>query len=232
MKFVVLSDMHGDLAYIDQLDEVISSSDGIIFGGDFTRFNEPETGLPALKKLVKKHESIFAVLGNCDEPDFIEKLEEEDISVQGSLVFYEGLVFAGSSGALKFTGTTPIERTDEELVSDFNIAFSEQKEGETVLWPNMIAVMHQPPKDTACDMITGGIHVGSQKLREFIETVKPLAVVTGHIHESAGIDNIGSTVVINPGSLAEGKYAVLEVAKNNKNEWTVIKSELKEIIVE
>ncbi|MBR5867062.1 MAG: metallophosphoesterase family protein, partial [Spirochaetaceae bacterium] len=89
MKFVVLSDMHGDLAYIDQLDEVISSSDGIIFGGDFTRFNEPETGLPALKKLVKKHESIFAVLGNCDEPDFIEKLEEEDISVQGSLVFYE-----------------------------------------------------------------------------------------------------------------------------------------------
>ena len=62
MKFVVLSDMHGDLAYIDQLDEVISSSDGIIFGGDFTRFNEPETGLPALKKIVKNFKIVLTII--------------------------------------------------------------------------------------------------------------------------------------------------------------------------
>lgn len=229
MRFVVLSDMHGDMGYIDRLDDEFKACDGVIFGGDFARFNEASTGLPALKKLIEKHDSVFAVLGNCDEPDFLEKLEEEDACVQGELVFRDGLVFAGSGGALKFTGTTPNERSDEELLSDLRLAFSQQEKQENVSWPNMIAIMHQPPKDTACDMISGGVHVGSVLLRDFIEKVQPLAVVTGHIHESAGIDSVGSTVVINPGSLAEGRYAVLEVVCDGNGKWVVEKAELKEI---
>lgn len=229
MRFVVLSDMHGDLAYVDRLDAEFASADGVIFGGDFARFNEPETGLPALRKLLEKHDSVFAVPGNCDEPDFLERLEAEDVSVQGGLVFRDGLVFAGSGGALKFTGATPNERTDEELVSDFALALSQQDGDGGSAWPNMIAVMHQPPKDTACDMISGGIHVGSLLLREFIEKVRPLAVVTGHLHESAGIDSIGGSVVINPGSLAEGRYALLELERASDGAWSVAKAELREI---
>ena len=50
-------------------------------------------------------------------------------------------------------------------------------------------------------------------MREFIEKYKPLAVITGHIHESAGIDTIGNTTVINPGALLENNYAWLDVEK-------------------
>ena len=98
-----------------------------------------------------------------------------------------------------------------------------QGEGE---WGNLIAIMHNPPKDTKCDTISGGVHVGSPLLRKFIENYKPLAVVTGHIHESAGISEIGETTVINPGSLSEGKYGWVEAEKDSDGKWSVTKAEL------
>ncbi|MBE6344511.1 MAG: serine/threonine protein phosphatase [Spirochaetaceae bacterium] len=228
MKFLVISDIHGDLAYIEKLKAIEPTFDGILFAGDFARFNEIETGLPALNKILQLHDDVYAVLGNCDEPSFIEKLEEKDISVQGTLVFRDGLVFAGSGGALKFTGTTPNERTDEELIKDLSVAVESQEEQGDGTWPNMIAIVHQPPKDTACDLITAGIHVGSPLIRNFIQEVKPLAVVTGHIHESKAVDHIGETTIINPGSLAEGCYGILEVSKL-QGVWQVTKAELKEL---
>jgi Icc-related predicted phosphoesterase len=89
-------------------------------------------------------------------------------------------------------------------------------------------IMHNPPKDTECDKITSGIHVGSAGLRQIIEEVKPLAVITGHIHESAGTDKIGNTVIMNPGSLAEGRYGILEVEKKG-NQWQVTKAQLEKL---
>ena len=121
-----------------------------------------------------------------------DQLEEKDISVEKALVQHEGLIIAGSGGGSKFTGTTPFERSDEELFSDFSLI---TEQGEEAL-DNLVAIMHNPPKDTECDMIPGGIHVGSEKLRAYIEKRTPFLVVTGHIHESAGIDKIGETTVI------------------------------------
>ncbi len=227
MKFLVLSDIHGDVDALDRLDRQFKAADAVLFGGDFAKFEHEETALPVLEKLCAKHEVIFSVLGNCDEPDFIEKIEERDISVEGSLVYHEGLAFAGSGGGSKFTGTTPYERSEEELVGDFALVENAKDAGdEKNRWNNLIVIMHNPPKDTKCDMIPNGMHVGSEKLRAFIEKTCPLAVITGHIHESAAIDTIGQSRVINPGSLAEGKYAWLEVEKNPDGLWHVTKAEL------
>lgn len=224
MRFLVISDLHGDTEHIDMLKEEFSKADAVLCGGDFARFNQEETGLPTLKHLLSCHDTIYAVTGNCDNPDFIEALEDEDINVQNTMVFRDGIVFSGSGGGAQFTGVTPNERTEEELVADFNVV-KEQK--ETTSWSNMIMIMHQPPKDTACDTITSGAHVGSPALRQVIEELQPLAVVTGHIHESFGKDTIGKTLVINPGSLAEGRYAVLEVVKSPEGEWSIKEAELK-----
>ncbi|MCR5763843.1 MAG: metallophosphoesterase [Treponema sp.] len=209
MKFLVISDIHGNLEGLDKLDDCFKKADGVLFAGDFARFEHEETGLPVLEKLCSKHDTIFSVLGNCDNPSFISEIEQKDISVQNSLASYEGLSFTGSGGGSKFTGTTPFERTDEELVSDLDLI---KNQGEQE-WDNLIVLMHNPPKDTKCDTISNGMHVGSPLLREFIEKYKPLAVITGHIHESAGIDQIGNTTVINPGALLEGNYAWLEITK-------------------
>lgn len=224
MKFLVISDLHGNLEVLDKMDETFKKADGVIFAGDFAKFGSEETGLPALEKLCSKHDTIFSVIGNCDNPSFIEETEKHDISVEKQLVMYEGLAFAGSGGGSKFTGTTPNEKSEEELMADFKI-ITEQGEQE---WNNLIAVSHNPPKNTDCDKISGGVHVGSELFTQFIEQYKPLAVITGHIHESAGICKVGTTTVINPGPLLEGKYSWLEVAKEN-GEWKVVSAELKSL---
>lgn len=228
MKFLVISDLHGETAMLDKIDEQFKNADAVLFAGDFAKFNHAETGKPALEALAKKHDTIFSVLGNCDEPSFGKEIEAADISCEATIAWHEGVAICGSGGGSKFTGTTPNERTDEELASDFDVvlnAGNASENGTAGNWGNLIAIMHNPPKDTECDKIPNGVHVGSPLLRKFIEEAKPLAVVTGHIHESAGIDKIGETTVINPGSLAEGKYGILEITKEGDS-WHVVKCEL------
>ncbi len=225
MKFLVISDVHGNTAALDALDAEFKKADAVLFAGDFAEFMHTETALPAMEKLCSKHDDIFAVIGNCDERDFLETIEKNDISVQNTLVSYQGLSFAGAGGGTKFRGATPNERDEEELMQDLAIVSS----GQEAEWDNLIVISHNPPKDTACDAAQSdsgeSFHVGSQMLREFVEKYKPLALITGHIHESAAVDKIGSTTVINPGALLESKYAWLTVEKQ-QGKWTVTEATL------
>ena len=226
MKFLVLSDLHANNSVLDKMDSLFSEADGVIFAGDFAECFKPETGKAALEALCTKHDSIFAVLGNCDEPEFIEELEENDICVERSLVFHEGLAFAGSGGGTYFTGKTANERQENEILSDFNIVENSVKDtGDASLWKSLILVSHNPPKDTKCDAVNAELHAGSQLFTDFIRENQPLAVICGHIHEGKAIDKIGETLVINPGPLQEGNYAWLELEKVN-DEWKVTRSEL------
>ena len=226
MKFLVLSDLHANNSVLDKMDSLFSEADGVIFAGDFAECFKPETGKAALEALCTKHDSIFAVLGNCDEPEFIEELEEQDICVERSLVFHEGLAIAGSGGGTYFTGKTANERQENEILSDFNIVENSVKDtGDASLWKSLILVSHNPPKDTKCDAVNAELHAGSQLFTDFIRENQPLAVICGHIHEGKAIDKIGETLVINPGPLQEGNYAWLELEKVN-DEWKVTRSEL------
>ncbi len=220
MRFLVLSDIHGAIDMIDKLDDEFSKADAVLVAGDFAQFKDVASAEPTLKLLSSKHERLFCVAGNCDEPAFVDTLDSYDASVQGSIVFSEGLSFSGSGGALRFTGVTPFERDDEELINDLNMV----KELENT--DNLVLLIHQPPLDTKLDVITAGAHVGSPLVRDFILEFQPLIVVSGHIHESFAIDTLGKTTLVNPGSLEEARYAVLEVSKVHE-QWLVTKSELK-----
>lgn len=230
MKFLIISDMHGNLENIDKLDDMFKSCDGVLCAGDFAEFKKIETGKPVLEKLCTKHDSIFSVIGNCDDPDFIDQIEEQDISVQRGLVFHEGFAIAGSGGGTIFTSTTPNERTEEDVMSDFEIVENStencaDKDGR---WSNLILISHNPPKGEKIDSPCDGVHAGSQMFTDFITKRCPILVVTGHIHEGAAVEKIGSSTVVNPGSLAEGKYAVAEFEKKD-SEWNLISCELKNL---
>ena len=219
MKFLVISDIHGNVEILKKLESEFKNADAVLFAGDFCECFKTETSKPTLDALVKMHDEIYAVLGNCDEPNFIDELEKAGINTERTLNYIDGLAIVGSGGGSYFTGKTPNERTEEELISDFDIL----GEGE---WSNLIMISHNPPKNTICDAVNEKLHAGSQKFRELIEEKKPLAVICGHIHEGRGIDKIGETVVINPGCLGEGKYAILETSvKDKKNQ--IVCAELK-----
>lgn len=226
MKILLLSDLHANNENLGKLEEQFAKADAVIFAGDFAECFKPETGKEALNTLCTKHDTIFAVLGNCDEPEFIEELEDQDICVEKTLVFHEGLALAGSGGGTYFTGKTANEREEEEILSDFNIIkTSVEQTGDKSLWKSLILISHNPPKDTKCDAVNAELHAGSQMFTDFIKENQPLAVVCGHIHEGKAVDKIGETVVINPGPLQEGNYAWLELEKSGDS-WKVTNTEL------
>lgn len=232
MYLLILSDIHGDFSKATKIEEEFKKADAVLFAGDFSKLFKTETGLPILNEVMEKNENLFAVLGNCDAPELLKELEKKDVSVQGDLIFRDGLFFAGAGGALKFTGDTANERDEDDLMSDLQVVrnrFAEYQDNENPgRWNNLILIVHQPPKDTKLDKITAGIHVGSPALTEFIKEYQPLLLVSGHIHESAAIDTLENTVMINPGSFAEGKYAVAQIQKEN-GEWKVVSSHLKQV---
>ena len=69
-----------------------------------------------------------------------------------------------------------------------------------------VMVTHEPPFDTCADLAFTDEHVGSSAIRSFIEQRQPLACFCGHIHEGAGLDRIGDTIIVNPGPLRRGRY--------------------------
>ncbi|MGC9012656.1 metallophosphoesterase family protein, partial [Thermogladius sp.] len=91
---------------------------------------------------------------------------------------------------------------------------------------------HCPPYNTNIDLApklvdfkpvitSGGVvmeHVGCKSVRNIIERYQPLIGLHGHIHESRGVDKIGRTLVLNPGSdynvgVLRAAYIVLEGSK-------------------
>jgi len=226
MKLLVISDLHANNSVLDKMDDLFSQADAVLFAGDFSECFKPETGEGALKALCSKHESIFSVLGNCDNEDFLVDLEENDICVEKTLAFHEGLAIAGAGGGTKFTGKTEFERTEEEILEDFAIVENAVSENSDLsLWKNLILISHNPPKGQLCDKVNPVLHAGSQKFTDYILKNQPLAVICGHIHEGIGVEKIGETTVINPGSLGEGNYAWLEIEKKDDS-WTVVRTEL------
>lgn len=226
MKLLVISDLHAHNKVLDKMDDIFKQADAVLFAGDFAECFKPETGEEALEKLCSKHDTIYAVLGNCDNEVFMEDLEEKDICVEKALVFHEGLAIAGSGGGTIFTGKTEFERTEEECLSDFDIVVnSVEQGGDTSLWSNTILISHNPPKGATVDAVNADLHAGSQMFTDFILKHKPLAVICGHIHEGRGVEKIGETTVINPGSLGEKETYVWLNLEKEGDSWKVIKVE-------
>jgi Icc-related predicted phosphoesterase len=69
-------------------------------------------------------------------------------------------------------------------------------------------VTHSPPWGTRLDRLYNGTPVGSRAIRAFIERHRPPLTLHGHVHESPGVDRIGTTVSVNPGDSLGGLRAV------------------------
>jgi uncharacterized protein len=117
-----------------------------------------------------------------------------------------GLGILGLGGSLPCPGKTPWEFSESELDSLLC------QGGRTLATGSpFVLVSHQPPLDTANDLIASGLHVGSRKVLEFIQKNQPLICFTGHIHEGTGTDAIGITRIVNPGPFRGGHYTLANV---------------------
>ena len=140
---------------------------------------------------------------------------EEGLSVDGSSMTIiagdEVLTVLGSGGALVHTGLTPYERREAELVGAFENAMK-HLDYRKDQHPLVAMLSHHPPYDLEADLRHGS-HTGSRGLRHLLDALKPQIWLCGHIHEARSISRSGSTVIVNPGPLREGYYAIIEARK-------------------
>lgn len=201
MRIIAVTDIHGDPAGIVRLKAELARADLALVSGDITNFGGRREAASIMEKIQGYCPQILAVPGNCDRPEVGAYLSERGWNLDSRTVELEGLRFLGLGGSLPCPGRTLLEFTEEELASFLNGADSGTKTGAP-----FVLLCHQPPYGTKLDRVLGGLHVGSRTIREFIEKKKPLACFCGHIHESAGMDNIGATVIANPGPLSKGGF--------------------------
>lgn len=211
MRLLIISDIHGQVDKVKRLSSALKGIELVLIAGDITTFGEADHAAAVLEPLLSQPAPVLAVPGNCDPEGVSQYLESKQISLQGRTLQQGGYLFVGAGGSLPCPGLTPNECNDsffETILckalhrNEANSAFSGSK--------RLILVTHQPAFGTAVDTVEGR-STGSSSIRRFIETHQPVLAVSGHIHEAFGTDQIGTTVLINPGPLKQGRYATVDI---------------------
>lgn len=180
--------------------------DVLVVGGDITTFGTPEDAERAVELWRPLAPRLLAVAGNCDSPEIDARLVELGVSLDARGVVIEDVGLFGVSAAPHSRLRTPYEVPDDELARRAQSGLADI-DGARI----SIFCPHAPPYDTSCDRLRSGEHVGSPALRAFVEREHPDLLLCGHIHEARGIDEVGQTRVVNPGPIASGHFALVDV---------------------
>jgi Icc-related predicted phosphoesterase len=208
LRIAYVVDVHDRFDSVPRAAEAVGDPDVLVVGGDVTTGGTPNEAAAAIEQWRPLAPRLLAVAGNMDSPAIDARLVELAVSLDGRGVAIDGVGLFGVSAAPHSPLHTPHELSENELARKIETGWTEIASCQwTIFCP------HAPPYGTACDRLRDGTHVGSTAVREFIEKAQPDVVLCGHIHESRGVDQIGAARVANPGPVAAGHYAVVEVGE-------------------
>ena len=187
----------------------------------------------AKNKLRGTNIKLYLQLGNDDDPHLesvLRKMEDEKVVYAENRVveFPQGYYLVSNGYANITPWRCPRDFEESIIYSKLEDLIS------SISNPSrLILNTHCPPYNTNIDLapkldkdmkpiVTGGgvvmDHVGCISVRKIIEKYQPILGLHGHIHESRGVDKIGRTLVLNPGSdynvgVLRAAYVVLEKDK-------------------
>ena len=214
MKIAGITDIHGDLRYLEKAEDYIRNADLVFISGDITHFGGIPAAAAILDRISEINSRIYAVSGNCDSPEIEKYLKKEGMHPENRSIKDGERSFSvsGMGGSLSGPLKTPHTRPENDFIH-----FYKNLAGKADL-----IISHQPPYRTFADSVMGHLHTGSKALRLYIDDSKPLLCLCGHIHESSGMEYYGNTLVINPGPFKEGKMALIEIDSSNKASARII----------
>ena len=213
MEWIAVGDVHEDTANLARIPGV-GAADGLILSGDLTNRGSEATARRVLGAALAANPIVYAQLGNMDTEAVPRIIDELCVNIHLQAVNLDSGTEHGSLcifgvGMSTFTPfSTPSEVSDEQLGRWLDQVWARAK-----AFDHQLAVIHNPPVDTVTDRLTSGAHVGSPAVRAFLEKAQPEVCVTGHIHESRGMDQVGKTLVVNPGMPGQGGYVRVTWAK-------------------
>lgn len=202
--WIGFGDIHDDVGVLGAIPELPGAA-AVLVSGDLTVRGGPREAEAVLSALTRINPNVLAVIGNMDQASVEDLLAQKGMLIQaGSRELAPGLGVMGVGWSTPTPFGTPSETPDATIAAWLEAAHESAKG-----YARLILVCHNPPSDTATDLVGGVTHVGSLAVRAFIERVQPDVCLTGHIHEAKSIDRIGKTLIVNPGNLAAGGYAVI-----------------------
>jgi hypothetical protein len=210
MKIVSISDVHMATRNLARMTEVWRDTDLAIIAGDLTNFGGIEDARKVLDDVRACCKNLLAVPGNLDQPETFPYFEREGIALHGKGIVIDGVGLFGCGGSSLTPFKTPSEFTEDEIYAALQKGYEAVHEVRP-----LVMVCHTPPFETKCDRIVSGKAVGSTAARRFIEEHQPEVCISGHIHESAAVDAIGKTIVLNAGPFKGGGYIVVDIDKHH-----------------
>lgn len=204
--WVAVGDIHDETDNFAKIPE-LAEADGIIVSGDITQLGGIAAAKKVLQKLGESGLPILAQIGNMDHAEIDEWLDEKGINLHCQVrELAPGVAIFGIGASTPTPFNTPSEFPEESYAQ-----WLAQEWARAGQYPHAVLVSHNPPKNTPCDEIPGGAHVGSIAVREFLEKCHPDVCICGHIHEGRALARVCETEVVNPGPLAAGGYALLRL---------------------
>ncbi len=206
MRFLCVSDIHGKASKLPALleRERPAGIDCILVAGDMTEFGGSREVEKTIRPLMEAGVPLFAVHGNMDTEGALRFIEDSGISIHGKTISTDGVSITGIGGSNPTPMLTPTEYTEPEIARILDCSNPGKSGGK-----HRILVSHAPPFNTRLDVITSGAHVGSTTIREYVLRENIRLCVSGHIHESRGIDRIGECACVNAGAFFMGKYCII-----------------------
>lgn len=190
MKILAFVDVHGDLKALEKVIEKANSQnpDVIVCAGDLTEFGENLDYFVYMLNKLKK--PVLIVPGNHEIPAELKKI----CSLFDNTIFLHKTSYKNKNCLFIGFSCDGFSATDPEFEKYARQAKKLIKKGMDV-----VLVTHAPPYGTKVDFVRGS-HCGSKSVREFLEKNRIKLNICGHLHETAGKqDLVNKTAVINPG---------------------------------
>ena len=216
MKIISFGDVHMATRNLDRMTEVMRDCDLVILSGDLTNFGGVDDARKVLDDVRRACPAVLAVPGNLDRREVIPFLEADGIALHGKGLVKNGIGIFGCGGSNITPFGTPTELTEDEIYATLCAGYEAVRDVRPLLM-----ICHTPPFDTKCDRILSGKPVGSTAARRFIEEVKPDVCISGHIHESAAVDWIGTDADFQRGTVQGRRlYSCTDRHRRRAIGWT------------
>ena len=186
MKILSFVDLHLNKKALEIIKEKAEKADIVLCGGDLSVFEEGLSQM--LEYLAQIKKPVFHIHGNHEDPVVLEQ----------KLAPYEHMAFV--HGALVDLGDYQLFAYGGGGFSERDMQFEELAKAmhEKITKP-LIFMTHGPPHGTKLDKL-GQRFVGNKSFTKFIEIMKPVIAISGHLHEnSMQKDKIGKSLLVNPG---------------------------------
>ncbi len=200
----LVSDIHANIWAIKAMSLHLEGKDikDIIISGDIT--NGPTSDLNEVFYFLKNF-NIYAIPGNIDTQKTLQYLQKNNYSIHNETKKLGKLKIAGFGGGLSY-GIGYFLNNEQTIKQEIWNLLEYNK-------PDIFTT-HLPPFNTKIDLSKSNIHSGSQVIKDAIKFFQPKFWISGHVHEAKGTEKIGKTFCINPGSLKDGSYALLNPEKS------------------